>query len=659
MLQRPVPLHRLGSAVTPAFLAFASLWPSAHALTIPSEHFDAQLDFTLSLSTMLRVSDPSADLIGIANGGEQFSVNADDGNLNYPTGVVALPASITADFQISKDAFGAFVRANAFYDLENMDRLRARTPLSPEARDRVGSRAEILDAYVWADLDSGLGPLNLRVGKQVLNWGESTFIPNGISSINPVDVSKLRAPGAELREAYIPVWMASASWGITDNLSLEAFYQFDWQEVIIDAPGTFFSTNDFVGRGGDTVFLGFGDAAIPDSSPFGGIPRGPDREGSDAGQFGFAARLFAPNLNQTEFGFYFLRYNSRLPVISARTPTRAISPAEVQATASALANQNLVPAMAAAGLDAATIGSVLPQLLGAALTNVPAASLPPTLAPFAPFYPGAQQIASGASRVGFLNAAATGRYLIEYPDDISLLGLSFNTDLAATGISLQGELSFRWDQPLQVDDVELLFSALSSINPGYATINQLGDLSGQLDTYVPGFVREEIWQGQITATKVLGPNFGASQIILLAEVGFTYVPGLPDKDTLRFDGPGTYLGGNPIATLGGAQPATEPADGFADDLSWGYRLVSRLDFNNLIFNLNVSPSIQFAHDVSGNTPLPIGNFVEDRKSLALAVNASYQFDWNFELAYTTFFGAGRYNLIRDRDFVTATIKYAF
>jgi hypothetical protein len=632
---------------------------AAHAIDFGIADIEGKLDITLSVGGMYRVVSPSRDLIGIANGGSQFSVNADDGNLNYGKGWVSAPAAITADLDLRRGDLGGFFRINAFYDYINNERDRERTPLTKDARDRVGRRFDMLDAYLWYNLRPGGAPLNIRLGRQVLNWGESTFIPNGISSINPVDVSKLRIPGAELREAYLPVWMASLSYGITDNITLEGFYQFKWKEVIIDPPGTYFSTNDFAGRGGERVYLGFGNETISDLGPFGAIPRGPNNEPKDSGQFGLAARIFTPNLNQSEFGLYFLHYHSRLPVISARTPTSGISPALVQATASSLAQANLVPAMLINGVPPDVIASVLPQLLGAALTNVPVGSLPPTLAPFAPFYEGAEKIAAGARQVGFLSSAAEGRYLIEYPENIKLVGASFNTDLGMTGISLQGEISFRWDQPLQVDDVELLFAALSSINPAYGGINQLGNYAGQLDTYVRGYVREEVWQAQVTATKLFGPMLGAQQLVLLCEVGMTYVPGLPDKQVLRFDGPGTFLGGNPIATAGGAQPGTEPLHGFADRQSWGYRVVSRLDYTNVLFSMNLSPMVQFAHDVSGNTPLPLGNFVHGRKSVTLGVEATYQNSWAMIVNYTNYFGAGRYNLIHDRDFVSATIKYSF
>ena len=62
--------------------------------------------------------------------------------------------------------------------------------------------------------------------------------------------------------------------------------------------------------------------------------------------------------------------------------------------------------------------------------------------------------------------AKTAQYFIEYPEDIQLFGLSFNTQMESTGIALQGEVSYRKDVPLQVDDLELLFAALGPISAG-------------------------------------------------------------------------------------------------------------------------------------------------------------------------------------------------
>ena len=41
----------------------------------------------------------------------------------------------------------------------------------------------------------------------------------------------------------------------------------------------------------------------------------------------------------------------------------------------------------------------------------------------------------------------TGNYFIEYPEDIQLYGVSFNTQLGTSGWALQGEYSLRQDVP--------------------------------------------------------------------------------------------------------------------------------------------------------------------------------------------------------------------
>jgi hypothetical protein len=299
-------------------------------------------------------------------------------------------------------------------------------------------------------------------------------------------------------------------------------------------------------------------------------------------------------------------------------------------------------------------------LIGSALTSVPVGSLAPSLAPYAAFYPAAQSIASGARTLGFLSAAQTGRYFIEYPTDIQMVGASFNTDLGSTGISWQGEISLKNDVPLQVDDVELLFAALSSLNPAYGASNQIGNYLGQYSLEVPGYRRHDVWTAQTTMTKVFGPQLGASQLTMVAEVGGVWAD-LPDKSVLRYDGPATFTSGSAAYMLSsgnGTLPATSES-AFADSNSYGYQILARLDYNNAFAGVNFSPSVAFVHDVSGNTPLPLGNFIEGRKSITIGAEFTYQNSWVLELRYVNFSGAGKYNLLSDRDYVATTIKYSF
>lgn len=315
----------LGLAVLAGALALAT--PAGAFRLYDGDTVQADLDTTISMGLSWRVQDRDDEIIGVANGGKAYSLNGDDGNLNYGKGLTSRVLKVTSELELRTEQFGAFVRGSGFYDFEVMGDGGERTDLTDDAKNQVGRRVDLLDAYLWGNFDLGPMPLQIRVGEQVVSWGESTFIQGGINTINPIDVSAIRVPGAELREALKPEGMVWASLGLTDNFSLEGLYLYDWEETVIDPTGSYWSTNDFAGDGGQKVMLGFGEfpdegnASVEDT--FLAVPRGPTSYASEQGQFGVALRAFAPGLNDTEFGFYYLRYNSRLPVISATTGTAA------------------------------------------------------------------------------------------------------------------------------------------------------------------------------------------------------------------------------------------------------------------------------------------------------------------------------------------------
>lgn len=640
---------------------------SAQAFQFGDGDFKGSFDTTLSLGGLYRLSNPDPDLYGLSNrfngiSGTQSSVNADDGNLNFPKGLSSALGKISHDLELRYKNVGAFVRGYYFYDYQVQKQWKGRTALSKAAVERIGQGAEWLDLYVSARADIGDHPFELRLGRQVLSLGESTFIPNGLNAVNPVDLSKLRVPGAELKEALLPVNMVKASIGLTENLTLEPFWLLEFRRNEIEPAGTYFSTNDFASRGGNKVMLGFGSLA--DNQALGGIPREADREHGNYDQAGLAASLLLPSLNDTELGFYYLRYHSRSPVINGRTPGGPI-------------NQNLT-------------GPLTQVLLSQAGANpdpsVVAAAQAQAAAIFQAYYlskvnPGAlnltqigmlqsssvQAALAGAGKIALLSTAATGRYFVEYPEAIDMLGMSFNANLSRTGISWQGEFSYKHNVPLQVDDVELLFATLSALDASagthFGTNNQLGNYSGQYGVEVTGFRRHDVWSAQSSMTKVLGPRLGASQIVLLGEVGALWA-NLPSKEVLRYDGPGSFTSGSAQAMINtGSAPSSSPnataADAFADSFSWGYQVLARADYSNVFYGVNVSPSLVFTHDVSGTSPLPLGNFIAGRRSLTIGAEFTYQNRWTVDLRYVNFFGARPYNLFGDRDYVSATVKYSF
>jgi len=378
--------------------------------------------------------------------------------------------------------------------------------------------------------------------------------------------------------------MIWTSFDISRNLSMEALYMFEFEQVDADPNGSYFATNDFGVTAGEYVMLGFGLA--PEQFPGATISREFDRSPSDSGQYGFALRYYAPWLGDTEFGLYYLNYHSRLPLLSGTTVTNA--------------------------------------------------------------------------------NPESGHYFVEYPEDIEMLGLSFNTEIS--GLAVQGEVSYRDNQPYQFDDVELLFAALSPLNGGVpAPVDRLQSQLGQFGfgEYVQGFETHEVTQFQVSVTKIFGSDnpFKADQWVLLTEVGLVNVWDLPGQDVLRYNGPGTDTSGGASAESGGGNsrnPVTESAQGFADDFSWGYRFITRLDYNSALGTpINLFPRLAFNHDVDGTSPGPGGNFIEGRKSLTLGLNGTYLEKWSADVSYTAFWGAGRYNLLRDRDFVSFNVRYSF
>lgn len=180
-----------------------------HAMEIKTDDgmISGSFDTTVSTGAAWRVEKRDEDLIGAYNGGNASHVNGDDGDLNYDRGIISQLSRVTHELDLNYRNFGFFGRMNYFYDAVNANK----DELSGDARAQAGADVDILDAYINGDFHVDNRPLNARLGNQVLSWGESVFIQNGVNIVNPVDVTKLRSPGAELRDALIPVPMISAS----------------------------------------------------------------------------------------------------------------------------------------------------------------------------------------------------------------------------------------------------------------------------------------------------------------------------------------------------------------------------------------------------------------------------------------------------------------
>lgn len=324
MTRKKQPLLQVAKWPLAAAVA-ASLSTPAQAFQFMLGEIEGSLDTTLTAGASWRLEKRDTDQIGKSNlvsppadvGG--VSVNSDDGNLNFKRGeTYSKIIKGTSDLLLQYENFGGFTRARYFYDVELMNEERAlddkgkSRPLIDETLDQAGAGADILDAYVWWDTEIGDMPTNFRLGKQVLSWGESTFLFGGASVINPIDAAAARAPGAEVKDVLLPVNMFYTSIGLSDAVTAELFYQLEWSKTQSDPCGTFFSTNDAAADGCGPIWLSFGEDFFLGQTPV-ATTRLDDREADDDGQYGLALRWYAQELGDTEFGFYYINYHSRLP----------------------------------------------------------------------------------------------------------------------------------------------------------------------------------------------------------------------------------------------------------------------------------------------------------------------------------------------------------
>jgi hypothetical protein len=589
------------------------------------------IDLSLSYGLQVRTEDRDENVVGIANGGDARSVNFDDGNLNYDTGITSNMLKGSAEFAARWRSLGVFARAIAFYDFETELGNRERTRIDSDGRRLVGKDVEAREYYLNARFNLAGVPIRLRGGNQVLNWGESTFLRLGVDIINPVDLVAISQPAGTGRDLFLPQGMVWGVANLTETFALEGFYQYEWQETPLAPVGSSLSTNDSYGGGG-TNFAVLGDGMFSDQGtdrdaafelPPGTLGFDPDflkflGGGRDRprsqGQWGLALQALLPRFNATKLGLHFVNYHSRLAVLSGFTA----NPDAVAMTSSAAVKMRadtLTPIYEDTGLD-------------------------PVEAE--------QRAMATASSLTLSGLANNTRYFAEFPEDVQMLGLTFNTATPVTGTLLAGEVSHHFDLPFQILSSVVFEAALSPLlfDPS------LGE--GPLGSFGPnqtvrGFLKRDKTQVALNVTQILGPQLGASQSLIGLDVGWVHVHDMPSRSELPLNAPGITNGPNGSPPRGRLPTAD----------SVGYRVLAQLTYTSVLGGLSVSPRVFFAHDPYGVTPGPFSAFVQDRKVLGAGVGLNLVNAWTVDLSYTSFFGGGRYNLLRDRDAFRLNVTYYY
>lgn len=428
----------------------------------------------------------------------QAFLNADDGNWNYDKhDLTQAVFKVTQDLSLTWGDYGFFGKWLYFYDFvnndfteyhpnwitaENRDRVgstgdansnavfnRTYGPGEPTRRPRtdgevlrqIGTDLQLLDYYFYGSVPlpfSDDKQLAFKIGNQTINWGESTaLLINSLNQVNPINANNFTRVGFDLGELFVPSGMVLLSTEPFESTTVEMFYGYDWKPVEIFAPGSFFSfadlgtnnafdyaSNSFGGPAEDPDVCGTGTqggefdyynprsgCGSPINTPLSGltntaltIRRERDNEPRGGGQYGISLKYFADWLNNgTEIGLYFMNYHAKLPSVSFYSTIASCARAE--------GNEQ--------GMDVTSFAELLIACPDLPLTKV---------------------ADDDAARASTSNAVPidTVRYQVEYPEDLKMFGLSFNTTVGE--FSLQGEIAYRPDSPLQVDLQDLTFHAL-------------------------------------------------------------------------------------------------------------------------------------------------------------------------------------------------------
>ncbi|WP_032698099.1 DUF1302 domain-containing protein [Pseudomonas syringae] len=310
------------AVLTAAIAAIGSL-PQASAFDIDTGDSDLRLrwDNTIKYNAAWRVKDRDSKLIG--------SVNQDDSDRNFDKGLISNRLNILSEFDARYQDFGARVSAAGWYDSvyqghndnDSQATVNQRSvsydTFTEETRSLHGGQAEVLDAFVFGKGSLGDLPSSFRLGRHSVLWGESLFFgANGIAAGQaPIDVIKATSvPNTPFKELIRPVNQFSGQIQLRSNLSVAAYYQFEWEENRIPAVGSYFSTSDAVGDGGERLIVG--GPVGPNQQPL-AFFRGKDITASDRGQYGVSLR-FSPEDWNTDFGLYAIRYHAKDPMIYTR-----------------------------------------------------------------------------------------------------------------------------------------------------------------------------------------------------------------------------------------------------------------------------------------------------------------------------------------------------
>lgn len=651
---------------------------SALAFEIETESgWTGALSSKVSIGGNWRAEAPDKALIGVqaatlvgdtanasqyaAIAGAQSGFAGDIGSLNYAKGdMYSATAKLLTELSLSKGDIAFLIRAKAWYDYAAknnsvpygnraawLDAGNGRGPAAKAKWDKplsdTGAPAlsrfdgiELMDAYVSSNFDLGSMPAQVRLGRQVTNWGEGIF-SRGISQLAPLDLTAMRRAGSELKEILLPTLSLTGNVGLPGGMSVEGVYQIKWEQSVAENCGSLW--NRGMGTIGATpgacdrflpialvpnaanisqTLSGLSNPAVPTGNTSYGVPQAKGITPDDAGAWGLAFR-FPVEAIDTEFALYAMNIASTLPTLSAKAQVTTLG------------------------------GKKLLSLLGVAKgTGVSAGPVPASVA-------------------------------LDYLDGIKIFGLSAATNMA--GISFGAEISHQQNVPVTYNLKDVEGALGNPVSPVVAKVSGLYATTpdGTLVNFnaYERFDKTQLIVNGVASLGDFAKMIDATTALLIAEVSAEWnnVPDYRTPGALRFgrgggqanfyNAAGTLLNPNIPGSAAGADRCvgatgfavqTCQNDGFVTDSAWGYRIRGAVTYSQIFgSSWSASPSVFFAHDVSGVSM--DAQYQEGRKTLALGL----EFDLNklhtVNIGYTRY--SGDWNVTRDNDNYSMSYSYAF
>jgi hypothetical protein len=304
--------------------------------------FDVRWDNTLKGNLMMRVAKQDRDVVDPAFStpslAAQISDDADYSVDRSGGGFVSQRIDLLSEIDVVwRDNFGFRVSGAGWYDFAYSDSdhpkngpttgfesaystwgaLTARPgEYTDDAEDLHYRGGELLDAFVFANFDVGDVATGVRAGRHTIYWGQSLLSIGALhgfaGSMAALDLAKgFGSPGSEAKELFMPSGKISSVVQLTDNLTLNGFYSYEFVPLRWAERGTYFSLNETLTEKDAFVVLSPGGAGVfGESAPRTGFIAN-DKKSKDSGDWGLNVQYYVESWG-LETSFIYMNATDRL-----------------------------------------------------------------------------------------------------------------------------------------------------------------------------------------------------------------------------------------------------------------------------------------------------------------------------------------------------------